>query len=112
MPYGISNNQVDCAGWALVKQDDYGSFVTVACHTNKQDAIDNMVAVSLAENIDPLGEVRASKVKVLICDIDDTLIHNGRIIPDVNDFMSSQDYGIILVTGRLIDTRRATEMMP
>lgn len=50
-----------------------------------------------------------SKVKVLICDIDDTLIHNGRIIPDVNDFMSSQEVGIVLVTGRLIDTRRATE---
>jgi hypothetical protein len=93
----------------MVKQDDYGQLETVACHATKQNAIDNMIAVSLAEGIDPLGEMRASKVKVLICDIDDTLIHNGRIIPDVNDFMSSQDYGIILVTGRLIDTRRATE---
>jgi HK97 family phage prohead protease len=109
MPYGITNNQTDCAGWAMVKEDDYGQYVTVSCHVNKQDAINNMVAVSLAENIDPLGEVRASKNKVLICDIDDTLIHNGRIIPDVADFMSSQDFGIILVTGRLIETRRATE---
>jgi len=108
MPYGISNNQIDCNGWALVKEDN-GQYVTVACHVTKQDAVDNMIAVSLAENLDPLGEVRASKVKVLICDIDDTLIHNGRIIPDVADFMSSQDYGIILVTGRLIADRRATE---
>lgn len=108
MPYGITNNQTDCSGWAMVKEEN-GALITVACHVTKQDAVDNMVAVSLAEGLQPLGELRASKNKVLICDIDDTLIHNGRIIPDVADFMSSQDFGIILVTGRLDSTRRATE---
>jgi uncharacterized protein len=108
MPYGITNNQTDCSGWAMVKEEN-GQLITVACHVTKQDAIDNMIAVSLAEGLQPLGELRASKNKVLICDIDDTLIHNGRIIPDVADFMSSQDFGIILVTGRLVSTRRATE---
>jgi HK97 family phage prohead protease len=108
MPYGITNNQVDCNGWAMVKEED-GQLITVACHVTKQDAVDNMVAVSLAEGLDPLGELRRAENKVLICDIDDTLIHNGRIIPDVADFMSSQDLGIILVTGRLVATRSETE---
>jgi uncharacterized protein len=108
MPYGITNNQIDCNGWALVKQEN-GELVTVTCHVTKQDAIDNMIAVSLAEGLESLGELRELGNKVLICDIDDTLIHNGRIIPDVADFMSSQDLGIILVTGRLAADRPATE---
>lgn len=57
MPYGISQNQSDCSTWATVKQETDGSFTTIGCHTNKQDAIDQMVAVSLSENIDPIGEV-------------------------------------------------------
>jgi len=57
MPYGISQNQSDCSTWATVKQETDGSFTTIGCHANKQDAIDQMVAVSLAENIDPIGEV-------------------------------------------------------
>lgn len=108
MPYGITNNQVDCSGWAVVKEEE-GQLITVACHQTKQDAVDHMVAVSLAEGLEPLGELRRVGNKVLICDIDDTLIHNGRVIPDVLDFMSSQDLGIILVTGRLVADRSATE---
>ena len=57
MPYGISQNQSDCSTWATVKQETDGSFTTIGCHTNKQDAIDQMVAVSLSENVDPIGEV-------------------------------------------------------
>lgn len=59
MPYGISEKQSDCSGWATVKQEDDGSYTTLTCHDNKQDAIDQMVATSLAEDIEPLGEVRA-----------------------------------------------------
>lgn len=57
MPYGISQNQSDCSTWATVKQETDGSFTTIGCHTNKQDAIDQMVDVSLSENVDPIGEV-------------------------------------------------------
>lgn len=32
-------------------------FETIGCHTTKQDAIDQMVAVSIAEDLEPLGEV-------------------------------------------------------
>lgn len=59
MPFGISQTQTDCAGWATVKREADGSFTTIGCHVSKQDAIDQMVVVSLAEDIDPLGEVSA-----------------------------------------------------
>lgn len=56
MPYGISQNQSDCSGWATVMETESG-YDTIGCHTTKQDAIDQMVAVSIAEGMDPLGEV-------------------------------------------------------
>lgn len=59
MPYFISDSQGDCAGWATVKQETDGSYTTLSCHDNKQDAIDQMVAVSIAEDMEPGGEVRA-----------------------------------------------------
>lgn len=58
MPYLISNKQSDCEGFATVKQEDDGSYTTIGCHDNKQDAIDQMVAVSISEDIEPGGEVR------------------------------------------------------
>ena len=57
MPYYISENQSDCDGWAAVKQESDGSYTTIGCHASKQDAIDQMVAVSIAEDIQPGGEV-------------------------------------------------------
>jgi len=59
MPYGISDTQPDCAGWATVKINADGEAETLACHSTKQDAIDQMVAVSISEGIEPVGEVRA-----------------------------------------------------
>ena len=58
MPYGISSEQSDCANWAVVKEESDGSYTTIKCHDNKQDAIDQMVAISISEDMDPLGEVR------------------------------------------------------
>jgi HK97 family phage prohead protease len=64
MPYYISENQSDCDGWATVKQEPNGSYTTLGCHANKQDAVDQMVAVSLNEGIEPGGEVNSrSKMK-------------------------------------------------
>ena len=59
MPYYISDSQSDCDGWATVKEESDGSYTTIACHANKQDAIDQMVAVSISEDMEPGGEVRA-----------------------------------------------------
>ena len=57
MPYGISQNQSDCSNWAAVKIETDGSATTLACYDTKQDAIDRMVAQSLAEGLEPAGEV-------------------------------------------------------
>jgi HK97 family phage prohead protease len=64
MPYYISENQSDCQGWATVKEESDGSYTTVTCHDTKQDAIDQMIAVSIAEDMEPGGEVNSrSKMK-------------------------------------------------
>ena len=59
MPYFISDKQNDCTGWATVKQESNGSYTTLSCHDAKQDAIDQMVAVSITEDIEPGGEVNS-----------------------------------------------------
>jgi uncharacterized protein len=57
MPFGISQSQPDCTGFATVKQEADGTYTTIGCHTTKQDAVDQMVVVSLSEGIEPLGQV-------------------------------------------------------
>jgi len=53
VPYFISDN-TECPDWAVVKED--GS--VVSCQDSKESAIDQMVALSLAEEIEPGGELR------------------------------------------------------
>ena len=62
MPYGISSDQSDCANWAAVKIETDGSATTLACYDTEQDAIDRMVAQSLAEGLEPAGEVGQRKM--------------------------------------------------
>jgi HK97 family phage prohead protease len=52
MPYFITNSSPDCSGWATIKEDGE----VMGCHATKQDAIDQMVAISVAEKIQPGGE--------------------------------------------------------
>ena len=52
MPYFISDKNADCSGWAVEKEDGE----VIGCHQTKQDAIDQMVAVSIAEDMEPGGE--------------------------------------------------------
>ena len=59
MPYYISDSQGDCDGWAAVKEESDGSYTTIGCHSTKQDAIDQMVAISISEDMEPGGEIRA-----------------------------------------------------
>ena len=54
MPYFISD-ATDCPSWAVVKADGE----VIACHESKESAIDQMVALSLDEDIEPGGELRA-----------------------------------------------------
>jgi len=66
MPYFISENQSDCAGWAAVKEEADGTYTTIGCHENKQDAIDQMVAISIAEDMEPGGEVSKRAVDLSV----------------------------------------------
>lgn len=53
MPYYISESNPDCTqGWSVEKEDGE----IIGCHATKQEAIDQMVAVSLAEDLEPGGE--------------------------------------------------------
>ena len=54
MPYFISD-ATDCPAWAVVKADGE----VIACHESKESAIDQMVALSLDEDMEPGGELRA-----------------------------------------------------
>jgi len=57
MPYYISEQQSDCDGYATVKQEADDSYTTIGCHKTKQDAINQMVAISISEGLEPGGEV-------------------------------------------------------
>ena len=56
MPYFISDTEPDCSGWATVKLDEGGEPITIHCHATKQEAIDQMVAISLKEGLEPGGQ--------------------------------------------------------
>jgi uncharacterized protein len=56
MPYFISNN-TDCPDWAVVKEDNS----VVSCQDSKESAIAQMVALSLAENLEPGGELASTR---------------------------------------------------
>lgn len=70
MPYGISDAQPDCSNWAAVKQEADGSLTTLACYPTKQEAIDRMVAQSLAEGMEPAGELGQRQIMPMVEDIE------------------------------------------
>lgn len=51
MPYYVTEEAEGCAGYAVVKDDGE----VLGCHVSQQDAIDQMVAISLDEGIEPGG---------------------------------------------------------
>ena len=52
MPYFITDKSPECPAWAVVKADGE----LLGCHDSKESAIDQMVAVSINEQLDPGGE--------------------------------------------------------
>ena len=52
MPYFVTDSAEGCDGFATVKEDG----TVIGCHKNKKDAVDHMVAVSLAEDLQPGGD--------------------------------------------------------
>lgn len=51
MPYFITDEHPDCESWAVVKEDGE----LLGCHSSEVSAIEQMVAVSLAEDVIPGG---------------------------------------------------------
>lgn len=73
MPYFITDQAEGCDGWATVKEDGE----VIGCHMSKQDAIDQMVAVSLAEDMEPGGERDYGDPLIIVSDFDNTLRMSG-----------------------------------
>jgi uncharacterized protein len=105
MPYFITDKAQGCSGWATTKDDGE----VIGCHTTKQAAIDQMVAVSLALDMEPGGERIDSGPLAVIVDIDDTLIRDGQLIQKTYNYLDDmEDTEIFIVTGRNDSTRDET----
>lgn len=105
MPYWITDKSPDCNGWAVVKEDGE----VLGCHTGKQSAIDQAVAIALAEDSTFEGERNANGDPAIIVDIDGTLIIGGRANQKLIDYLDTfDDTEIIIVTARLVSERDTT----
>jgi HK97 family phage prohead protease len=67
MPYFITDEAEGCSGWATIKDDGE----IMGCHTTKQAAIDQMVAISISEDIEVGGERKKKKRKTMYRDLPD-----------------------------------------
>ena len=107
MPYYITDKSTDCSGWATVKEDGE----VMGCHTTKQGAIDQALAIAQNEGSEFLGEKRIeSGPPAVIADIDGTLVtFNGDRNDKVQDYLDSfDDTEIIIITARTADKRDET----
>ena len=105
MPYFITDKAEGCSGWATIKDDGE----IMGCHTTKQAAIDQMVAISIAEDMEVGGERIESGPLAVIVDIDGTLISGGRLIQKTYNYIDDmEDTEIFIVTGRNVSERDAT----
>lgn len=101
MPYWIAENFGDCNGWAVI--DTAGE--AFGCHQTKQGAIDQAIAISLADDEPFMGDWKDENrkvggTKIKISDIDDTLIHAGQLVQRVYDYLQIVEGELFLVTGR------------
>ena len=106
MPYYITEENAECAGWAVMAVDSEEVF---GCHTTKQSAIDQAVAISLAEDVEFVGERNESGPQVVISDIDGTIFIDGKTNEKLLAYLDSfPDTSIFVVTGRLEEDRERT----
>jgi len=106
MPYYITDENAECSGWAVMAIDSEEVF---GCHTTKQSAIDQAVAISLAEEVEFLGERNESGPQVVVTDIDGTIFIDGETNEKLLAYLDSfPDTSIFVVTGRLEEDRERT----
>ena len=105
MPYFITDSSPDCAGWATIKDDGE----VIGCHESKQAAIDQMVAVSIAEGMEPGGERNLDGPPAIVVDIDGTLLtFEGDPIENVVRFVDEYEGEVVIITARVEDDRQMT----
>ncbi len=78
MPYYITDNSADCPSWAVVKEDGE----LLACHDTKESAIEQAIAVSIAEETEFVGE-RAAVGELKIGDWVTWNIRNPNVLAQV-----------------------------
>jgi len=106
MPYYITEDNAECSGWAVMAVDSDEVF---GCHTTKQSAIDQAIAISLAEEVEFLGERNESGPQVVVTDIDGTIFIDGETNENLLAYLDSfPDTSIFVVTGRLEKDRERT----
>ena len=91
MPYFISDSNSNCSGWAVEKDDGE----VIGCHATKQAAIDQMVAVSIAEEMEPGGE-RARPDELMVGDYVSWNSSGGRARGEIQEIFRS---GTVRVPG-------------
>ena len=105
MPYFITDQSAECDGWATIKDDGE----VIGCHDSKDAAIAQMVAVSIAEGMEPGGERNLDGAPAIIVDMDGTLISfEGEPIRTVVDFVDDYEGTVLIVTARVEEDRAAT----
>jgi HK97 family phage prohead protease len=105
VPYFITDQSAECDGWATIKEDGE----VIGCHESKDAAIAQMVAVSIAEGMEPGGERNLDGAPAIIVDIDGTLISfEGEPIRNVVDFVDEYEGTVLIVTARVEEDRAAT----
>jgi HK97 family phage prohead protease len=106
MPYYITDENAECSGWAVMAVDSDEVF---GCHTTKESAIDQAVAISLAEEVEFLGERNESGPQVVVTDIDGTIFIDGQTNENLLAYLDSfPSTSIFVVTGRLEEDRERT----
>jgi HK97 family phage prohead protease len=104
MPYFITDTSPDCDGWATIKEDGE----VIGCHETKQAAIDQMVAVSIAEGMEPGGERNLHGPAAIIVDLGMTLLdENDEPIENVVRFVDEYEGEVLIVSSKLEAEREA-----
>lgn len=78
MPYYITDKNADCSGWAVI--DDAGE--AFGCHTTKQGAIDQAIAISLADD-EPFEGERAAIDSLKIGDLVSWDVLNPEVLAEI-----------------------------
>jgi HK97 family phage prohead protease len=78
MPYYITDKSADCPAWAVVKEDGE----LLACHDTKESAIEQAIAVSIAEETEFVGE-RAAVGELKIGDWVSWNIRNPKVLAQI-----------------------------